>query len=200
MTQSPTTQPSLIVRLRDPGDRDAWQRFVELYAPVIYGYFRKWSLQDADAADLTQEVLQVVVRRTDSFEHGGVQGAFRAWLHAIARNKFQHFVALRRRKGQGRGDTAMLEMMEAIPSREEDAGLWEREYERRLFAWAAEQVQTRVDRSTWQAFWQTAVDGKSGEQVAEALGMSVGAVYVAKSRVIARLRNLVREIGETEEV
>jgi RNA polymerase sigma-70 factor (ECF subfamily) len=200
MTQSPTTQPSLIVRLRDPSDRDAWQRFVELYAPVIYGYFRKWNLQDADAADLTQEVLQVVVRRTDSFEHSGVQGTFRAWLHAIARNKFQHFVAQRRRKVQGRGDTAMLEMMEAIPSREEDASLWEREYERRLFAWAAEQVQARVDRSTWQAFWQTAVDGNSGERVAEALGMSVGAVYVAKSRVIARLRNLIREIGETEEV
>lgn len=200
MTQSPTTQPSLIVRLRDPSDRDAWQRFVELYAPVIYGYFRKWSLQDADADDLTQEVLQVVLRRTDSFEHGGVQGTFRAWLHAIARNKFQHFLARRRRKGQARGDTATVEMMEAIPSREEDAGLWERECERRLFAWAAEQAQARVDPSTWQAFWQTAVDGKSGEEVAEALGMSVGAVYVAKSRVIARLRNLIREIGETEEV
>lgn len=196
MSQSPTTHPSLLVRLRDPADQDAWERFVELYVPLIYGYFRRRGLQDADAADLTQEVLQVVTTGAESFVHHGIQGAFRGWLYAIGRNKFQHFLDRRRRKGQGSGDTAMLELIKAIPAPDDDAALWEREHEQRLFAWAAKQVRTCVDPSTWQAFWQAAVDGKSGEQVAAALGMSVGAVYVAKSRVMARLKRVINEIEE----
>ncbi|HUT92344.1 MAG TPA: sigma-70 family RNA polymerase sigma factor [Thermoguttaceae bacterium] len=176
MSQSPTTHLSLLVRVRDPTDREAWERFVELYGPVIYGFFRKRTLQDADAADLTQDVLQVVAKGAKSFVHDGAEGAFRGWLYGIARHKLQHFLTRRQRKGQGSGDTASLERMEAIPSPDEDAQVWEREHERRVFAWAAEQVRACVDPSTWQAFWQTAVDGKSGEQVAAALGMSVGAV------------------------
>jgi len=194
MSQSPATRPSLLLRLRDPADQDAWKRFVELYAPIIYWFFRKRGVQNADAEDLTQDVLQVVAQRAESFAPTGKQGAFRGWLYGIAQNKLRHHRARRRRTAQGSGDTATLELMAAVPTAEDDAAAWEREHERRLFLWASEQVRTRVDPSTWQAFWQTSVDGRSAEQVAQSLGMSVGAVYVAKSRVTARLKAIIQEI------
>ena len=88
-------------------------------------------------------------------------------------------------------------MLEEQPAREADqAALWEQEYERQLFAWASARVRGEVQGSTWQAFWQTAVEGKSGKEVARALGMSVPAVYLAKGRVTARLKELIRQIQE----
>jgi RNA polymerase sigma-70 factor (ECF subfamily) len=95
MCQSPTTRLSLLVRLGDPNDREAWGRFIELYAPLLYRFFRRRTFQDADAADLTQDVLHVVARRANSFCHSGAPGAFRAWLYAIARNRLRRFLAQR---------------------------------------------------------------------------------------------------------
>jgi len=197
MSQSPTTRVSLVLRLCDPNDREAWDRFVALYGPLVYRFFRKRGLQDADAADLTQDVLQVVSQQAKSFSHQGRRGAFRAWLCTIARNRLRQFLA-KCGKDRGIGDSAVLERAEAMPTTEEEARIWEQEYERRVFAWASQQVRGRVDPSTWQAFWLTAVEGQSGEQAAAALGLTPGAVYVAKSRVMARLRALVEEIEELE--
>ena len=86
-------------------------------------------------------------------------------------------------------------MLDAQPAPEETAH-WEKEYEQRLFTWAAEQVRPAVQPVTWQAFWLTAVEGKSGKEVAAALGMSVAAVYLAKSRVMARLKEKIRQVEE----
>jgi RNA polymerase sigma factor (sigma-70 family) len=198
MSESPTTQVSLLLRLGDADDREAWGRFVALYAPLIYRFFRRRSIQDADAADLTQEVLQVVSQRAKSFSHQGHSGSFRAWLYTIARNRMRQFLAQCGRTDQATGDSAVLKQAEATAAPEDDAQIWEQEHERRLFAWASQEVCRRVDPSTWQAFWQTAVEGQSGEQTAAALGLSPGAVYVAKSRVMARLRAVVAEIEASE--
>ncbi len=199
MSQSPTTHVSLLLRLCDPNDRDAWGRFVTLYAPLVYRFFRRRSLQDADAADLTQDVLHVVSQRAKSFSHNGGRGAFRAWLYTIARNLLRQYLAKCGRIEPATGGSGVIECAEAVPADEEVARIWEPEYERRVFAWASQQVRERVDPSTWQAFWQTAVEGQSGEQTAAALGLTPGAVYVAKSRVMARLRALVEEIEELED-
>ena len=93
MSQSPTTRVSLVLRLCDPNDREAWGRFVALYAPLMYRFFRKRSLQDADAADLTQDVLQVVSQKVKTFSHQGHRGAFRAWLYTISKNRLRQFLA-----------------------------------------------------------------------------------------------------------
>jgi RNA polymerase sigma-70 factor (ECF subfamily) len=198
MSQSPTTRLSLVLRLRDAEDREAWRQFVELYAPLVYRYCRQRGLQDADAADLTQEVLQVVANRAKSFSHNGARGAFRRWLYTVARNRLGHFFARRRRGEGGAGDTAAIQLLEAIPAPDEEATLWEQEYQQCIFAWASQQIRGHVDGSTWQAFWQTAVEGKSGGEVAAALGMSRGAVYMAKSRIMARLRKLIDDLEELE--
>jgi RNA polymerase sigma-70 factor (ECF subfamily) len=188
----PATRPSLLLRLRDLTDRGAWQQFVDVYAPLVDAYFRRRGVQSADAADLTQEVLEVVATGIARFEYDRRRGSFRGWLYAIARNKLHHFLAGDRRE-RGTGDSAAQQWLETLAAPEDEAN-WDREYEAQVFAWAAEQVRTVVDAATWEAFWQTAVEGRSGDDVATAMGMGIGAVYMAKSRVLARLRRLVDDL------
>jgi RNA polymerase sigma-70 factor (ECF subfamily) len=193
MGDSPETRPSLLVRIRDSRDDRAWAEFVDAYAPLIHGFACKQSLQDADAADLTQDVLRAVARAARRLEYDPRRGSFRSWLFTAVRNHLRNFRAARARRCQASGDSAVQEMLLAQPAPEEDqAALWEQEYERRQFAWAAERVRAQVQDSTWQAFWRTAVEGESGQEVAAALGMSVAAVYLAKSRVMARLKEQIK--------
>jgi RNA polymerase sigma-70 factor (ECF subfamily) len=199
MPQAPPTRPSLLVRLRDLQDRQAWGQFVEVYAPLIYGYLRKRGLQDADAADLTQTCLRQVAARMASFEYDPRRGSFRGWLFTIVRNKLRDFRDRLRHQGQGSGDPRMQRILEDRAAPEPDeAQAWERDYRRSLLAWAAEQVRPQVQPATWQAFWQTAVEGRSGREAAESLGLTTAAVYLARSRVMARLRALVREVQDED--
>jgi RNA polymerase sigma-70 factor (ECF subfamily) len=193
MADLPITQPSLLVRLQDPRDQDAWRQFVRIYAPVVYGYARNRGLQDADAADLTQEVLQAVTTAAGRLDYDPRRGSFRGWLFTVAHHKLYDFLARRRRECPGSGDSNGQLLLEQQPAREEDSAVWDEEYARRLFAWAAEQVRASFHETTWSAFWRTAVEGQSGKEVAGALGMTVAAVYLAKSRVMARLKKCLRE-------
>jgi len=188
------TRPSLLVRLRDAADREAWGEFVALYAPLVYTLARKRDLQDADAANVAQEVLLKVSVAIKEFEYDPNRGTFRGWFLTLARNGLHDFLARRNRQCLGSGDSATLALLEELPSQAEEEALWEREYEQRVFAWAVERVRPQFKGPTWQAFWQTAVEGKSGEEAARALGMTVGAVYVAKCRVQARLRAEIQEV------
>lgn len=192
--QAPQTRPSLLIRLRTPDDTEAWNQFIDLYAPLLYGFFRRRGLQDADAADVTQEALQGCASSLPNFDYDKQQGSFRSWLYAIARNKLADYLAKRERQQSGRGDTASFDLLNTVASPDDDLQRWEQEYRQRMFAWAAEQVRERVQESTWQAFWRTSIDGVSGAAVADELGMSVGAVYVAKSRVVAQIKSKVEEI------
>ena len=194
MGDTPKTRLSLLVRIRDSQDDLAWAEFVDVYAPLIHGFVRKQGLQDADAADLTQDVLRAVARAIKRLDYDAERGTFRGWLFTVVRNKMRNFLAGRKRHCRGSGDSAVQELLADYPAPEEDqATLWERECEQRQFAWAAERVRMEVHETTWQAFWRTAIDGQSGQDVAEALGLSVAAVYLAKSRVMARLRVRVKQ-------
>ena len=197
MSDALATRLSLLVRLRDARDGGAWSQFVELYAPLVFGFARKHGLQDADAADLTQDVLQAVSGGIQRLDYDPRRGSFRGWLFTVARNKLRNFLAARRRPGRGTGGAATQQLLQGLPAREEDqAAWWDQEYQRRVFSWAAEQARGAFRDSTWQAFWQTAVEGRSGPQVARALGMSVAAVYLAKGRVMARLKQVIQEALE----
>jgi RNA polymerase sigma factor (sigma-70 family) len=194
MTDSPTTRPSLLVRLRDARDSQAWSQFVDLYGPLIYDFARAQGLQDADAADLMQDALQAVSGAVGRLEYDPQRGSFRGWLFTVVRNKLRNFLAKRGRQGQGSGDTGMLHWLEQQPGRvAEQEALWDQEYTRRMFARAAERVRQDVQETTWQAFWLTAVEGKKPQEVAYALQTSLAAVYLAKSRVMARLKELIEE-------
>src|SRR5215213_1897943 len=91
MAEIPPTRASLLVRLRDPRDEDAWRQFIDLYAPVVYGYARKQGLQDADAADLSQEVLSAVADSVGRLEYDPHRGAFRNWLFTLVRRKLSNW-------------------------------------------------------------------------------------------------------------
>ena len=200
MLDAPLTRASLLVRLRDGRDNEAWRQFVELYSAVVYGFARKRGLQDADAADVMQDVMRSVAGAVGRLNYDPSRGSFRSWLYTIARNKIFNFLeAGRHRIGRGSGDTGVREKLEAHPDPEWGlAASWEEEYERNLAAVAMRRVQTEVQPATWQAFWQTAVEGRSTREAAEAVGMSAGAVYVARSRVLARLKEEVQRLREED--
>jgi RNA polymerase sigma factor (sigma-70 family) len=193
MAELPTTRASLLIRIRDAQDQEAWRQFVRIYAPVVYGYARERGLQDADAADVTQEVLRAVSAAAGQLNYDPKRGSFRGWLFTVAHHKVYDLLAQQRRQCRATGGDAQ-ELLNAYPARDEDKALWDREYEQRLFQWAAELVRDRFHDSTWQAFWLTAVECKSGKEVAEQLGITVSAVYLAKSRVMARLREQIQQL------
>jgi RNA polymerase sigma factor (sigma-70 family) len=196
MAEIPPTRPSLLLRLRDPRDGAAWGEFVRLYAPLVYGYARKQGLQDADAADLCQQVLGAVAGAVGRLDYDPGRGAFRNWLFTVVRRKLADWRAAERNRVRGSGDTTTCQVLErclAPPRLEAD---WEAEWKRQVFIQACEQVRRDVTDSTWQAFWRTAVDGQPGKRVAADLGLSVAAVYHARSRVLARIKELVKSSQE----
>jgi RNA polymerase sigma-70 factor (ECF subfamily) len=193
MTEVPTTHPSLLLRLRDGHDQDAWREFVRLYAPVVYGYARRHGMQDADAADVTQDVLRSVAAGARRLDYDPRRGTFRGWLFTLAHHRLYDLHARRRRHCPGSGDSAVQDLLDGQPDRADDRAAWDLEYERQMFTRAAEQVRGHFTDTTWRAFWLTAVEGRSGRDVAAELGMTVAAVYLAKSRVMARLREQIQE-------
>src|SRR5579864_7281761 len=120
MPDSPTTRPSLLVRLRDPRDGVAWQEFVDLYAPLVYGWARRKGLQDADAADVTQEVFRGMAGAVANLEYDASRGAFRGWLFTVTRNKIRDFLASRQARERGSGATTMMQFLEEQPERAEE--------------------------------------------------------------------------------
>jgi RNA polymerase sigma-70 factor (ECF subfamily) len=192
------TRPTLLVRIRDPHDHEAWQRFIDLYGPLVYRFVRLRGLQDADAADLTQEVFQTVARTARRLDYDPALGTFRGWLYSVTRHKLYDFLEKGRHQTAGSGDTDAQRRLEELPGPDGEAEDWEREHQRQLFHWAANQVRDSFAEQTWRAFWATAVEGRSGQEVADELKMSVGAVYVARSRVLARLTKKIQEVGVGE--
>ena len=196
MSNSPTTRISLLLRLRDTHDRPAWERFVALYAPLVYGFARGKGLQDADAADIAQDVLTSVAQQMRQWQYTPERGSFRGWLFTIARNRVKNWLASAARRMDATGGDDNLAAMQTQPDTEPEAADRDAEYARHVFHWAAAIVRQQVSEQTWQAFEITAVENRSGSDAAKTLGMTIGAVYLARSRVMSRLKELVQGIGD----
>lgn len=195
MSDAPSTPPSLLKRVQDAKDDQAWARFDALYAPLVMSFLRKRGLQVHDAADVVQDVLLATARGLRHFEYDPQRGTFRGWLFTIVQNKLRNFFAAQARQARGSGDTAVLRRLNEKPDPGDPSALWDGIYEQQVFAWASAQVQPRVAAHNWQAFWSTAVEGQSAQSVAERLGLSVAAVRLAKSRVMAQVRKTIEEAG-----
>jgi RNA polymerase sigma-70 factor (ECF subfamily) len=181
------TRATLLVRIRDPQDQAAWREFVDLYMALLYSYAVKKGFQDADAADAAQETLLRVSKAIGSGQYQSSKGSFRGWLLTVLRNTLRLHASRSKQHARGTGDTGVLELLREQPDRQQ-LDLWEREYQLRMFHWAAERVQSSFQQTTWKAFWETTVVGKSIASVAQELGVSTGAVYIARSRVLSSLR------------
>ena len=189
MAASPETKPSLLVRIRDHGDESSWLRFIEIYGPLVYAFLRKRGLQDADAADLTQDVMASVAAAIKSFNYERKLGTFRGWLFTVVQNRLRNYWRRQAQRLGGTGDTqAHQDLLEHPDPVNGEVDQWDLEHERHLFRYAAKQVRCDVRESTWQAFWRTAVEGQPSDQAADHLGMTVAAVHLAKGRVLARIK------------
>ena len=194
MAETPRTRTSLLVRIRDPRDGEAWREFTALYEPLIYEFSRKRGLQDADAADLTQIVLHAVTSAIRRLDYDSERGSFHSWLFAVTRNQLRKFLSRQHREPHGSGDTDVLDLLNEEPAPDEEAALWDDEYKRQRFRWACKRVRGEVEPASWQAFWRTAVDGCTGAEAASELGMSIGAIYTARSRVLERIRKQIEQL------
>lgn len=196
MTPTPTTRASLLLKLRDPQDHEAWVEFVSLYEPVIYRLLRRTGLRDADAQDVLQELLLAVSRNIERWEYGREHGSFRGWLRRVTRNLVVSWV--RRQKRQVTTSSidldALLDSPPVADGPETDE--FDQELRRALFHLASEQIRAEVRPQTWQAFWEVAVSGTSVAEAAVKLGMTAGAVRVAKCRIVARLREVVAKMEQ----
>src|SRR5262245_5352128 len=172
---SPLTRASLLVQIRDASNHGAWREFVRLYGPVVYGFARKRGLQDADAADLMQDVMRSVSAAIGRLDYNRAQGTFRGWLFTITRNKVFNFLSARRIRPRGSGDTTTNRLLDETPGGADESGAWELEYQRRLASLAMERIKSEFQESTWKAFCLTAVDGAAAGDVARQVGLSPGA-------------------------
>jgi RNA polymerase sigma-70 factor (ECF subfamily) len=193
----PSTRRSLILRLQNLDDQVAWAEFVDIYEPLLYRLARGKGLQDADANDLCQDVFRAVAAAIERWDPDPAKGSFRGWLFRIARNQVIDFLTRQARGPRGSGRTSVQDLLEARPARDGRAEAeFAAEFRRRAFHWAAGQVKNEFADATWQAFWKTGVDNRAVAEVARELGLSPGAVYVARSRVLARLRSRVEQLTE----
>ena len=192
----PETRASLILRLRDQADVVAWEEFIEIYSPVVFRIAVRHGLQPADADDLVQEVSISVARSVGKWLEREDRGSFRAWLFVIARNCAIDFIRRRMRRGPVDGIADPGNALDRLAAEDEISSEFGIEYRREVFRWASEHVRQSVSESSWEAFWRTSVEERPIREVAEEIGQSVGSIYIARSRVMKRLKELVKQYEE----
>jgi RNA polymerase sigma-70 factor (ECF subfamily) len=191
---SSATSRSLLARVQ-ADEAPAWDRLVNLYTPLIVRWCRSRGLQDQDTADVLQEVFRAVVAHVGSFRKERATDTFRGWLRRITQNKLHDHFRKRGREARAAGGSSAQERFAQVPQPEpcEDPSGSDEADERLLFSRALDLIRAEFADRTWRAFWRTVVEGGAAKDVAAELGMSAGAVRVAKYRVLHRLRE---ELGD----
>lgn len=199
MTPTPETSESLLLRVRDPRDRSAWDRFDAIYRPVVYRVARRAGWQHSDAEDLTQRVMASVAQAIPEWQKDNSKGGFRRWLYQIARNALISTLRTSRRD-IAIGGSDFLERSKAMESPPSDIErLIDEEHHRSLLRTAAELVRDEFHASSWQAFWLTTLGELTVPEAAEKLQLSTGAVYAARSRILRRLQEVAQQNEHEQE-
>ncbi|MBL8890941.1 MAG: sigma-70 family RNA polymerase sigma factor [Planctomycetaceae bacterium] len=195
MNEFPDTRNSLIARVQEQGDGASWAEFLAIYQPVVLRMARRRGFQEADALDVVQQVFFSVSRSIGNWQSGDDMPPFRAWLSTIARNAITQTLT-RRKPDIATGSSEVSDMLLEWPDREATTAELEREAKAGIFRWVATQVREEFSADTWAAFWRTAIDGDSVAEVSQSLGRSAGAIYVARFRVLARLKERAQELAQ----
>jgi RNA polymerase sigma factor (sigma-70 family) len=186
-----STRPSLLMRIRDPRDSEAWQTFVDTYLLMIYRFGRRMNLQDADAADVSQEVLSEVARCIRTFEYQPEKGRFRDWLGTLVRRKVTHFLK-KNNRGLGVEASDQPDELESVQADSE----WTEEFNTQILTAAIERARPNFAPSTWRAFERVWLENQRASDVAAELQIPIEMVYTAKSRALKRLEDEVRILAE----
>lgn len=193
----PETRASLILRLQNAEDVAAWNDFVAIYVPVISRVAQRHGLQFADTENLVQEVLLSVSRSLPQWLCREDRGPFRAWLLRVARNEAIDMLTRRATRPLGKDGAAGEQLLaELADSRDELASQIDLQSEQAIFQWAAAQIREVVAENVWQSFWLTHVENISVEEAAKQLSMRSGSVYMARGRVMNRIKELVKTFEE----
>ena len=199
LSSPPETRASLILRLPDAADVAVWEEFVTLYGPLVFRLAQHQGLQPADADDLVQEVFSAVARQIGDWLERPDRGKFRAWLIRVARNIAVNLLTRRPHGTVGRGGADIDIALLSIPDAESHmSSQFDLEYGREVYRWAAAKVSETVASPTWQAFQLTHVEGVSIPDAAARLQVTVGQIYVARSRVMSRLREVAAQFEVPE--
>jgi RNA polymerase sigma-70 factor (ECF subfamily) len=185
------TRPSLLIRIRNARDDEAWSIFLQTYGPAVYRYCRRRGAQDGDAQDVTQEVMAQVAKAVGSFEYEAGQGRFRDWLGVVTRNKLTDHVRRAGRAAQARLEPDQMASVGTDPE-------WREEFDAQVYRAALERTRPNFEPITWRAFELVWIEGRPPLEAAAALGVPVDSVYVAKSRVLKRLREEVSQLADDQ--
>jgi RNA polymerase sigma factor (sigma-70 family) len=197
MPRVPETRASLILRLPRTEDAEAWREFVAIYEPFVERFARRNGFQEADAHELVQNVLLAVVQAVGRWQTDPARARFRTWLFTIARNQLLDLLAKKRRRQTVRsGSSSVMDLLESQAAPDDLAAQVALEHRRTLFRFAAARARRSFQPTTWQAFWMTSVENRPVEAAAAKLGLTAGAVYIARARVLARLRDEVRQLED----
>jgi RNA polymerase sigma-70 factor (ECF subfamily) len=190
----PETRETLIRRLPNAADAEAWDVFVEIYEPLLFRLASSRGMQPADAEDLVQEVFTAVTRNIERWVADVDRGPFRAWLFRIASNLAINFLTRQKHRRLGSGDSQVARILADQPAVSADSShLFLNEYRRELFRWAAERVRAEVSDRQWMVYWLTSVEDWPIADVARKFAVSVGSIYIARCRITKRIRELVRD-------
>ena len=191
------TSATLLARLRQvPPDQAAWAQFTERYGRKIYAWCRRWNLQGADAEDLTQDVLLKLAEKMQTFDYDPAK-SFRGWLKTVARHAWSDSWSSRKAAVAAGGSQA-LEMLQTVEARDDLVRRLEEEFDRELLDEAMARVRTRVLPRTWEAFERTALQGQSGAEAGQALGMKVATVFVARSKVQKMIQEEMQKLEDPD--
>ncbi|HWG47504.1 MAG TPA: sigma-70 family RNA polymerase sigma factor [Gemmataceae bacterium] len=191
----PDTPISLLERLRLRPDDAAWRRLVELYTPLICAWLRRYGITDSDSDDLTQEVMQVLVRELPNFQHDLRPGAFRRWLRNVTVNRLRVFWRGRHARPVATGDSDFAHVLDQLEDPKSSLSrLWDEEHDRHVARRLLELIEPEFEPTTWRAFRGLVLEGKRTAEIAAALGITANAVRIAKSRVLSRFRQEINGI------
>jgi RNA polymerase sigma factor (sigma-70 family) len=193
--RQPETRASLIVGLKDQRNQSAWAEFVAAYEPFLRRLVQRHTASEADAADAMQQIMIAIARSVEGWRDDGRPASFRRWLNRVARNAAIKHIARQRRQVQGQGGSGFQKQLEREPDLAEEARR-ARAYDHELIVWAAEQVRGEFRDSSWRSFWATQIEGRPVAEVAAELSLTPGAIYMSRSRILARIRAKIEELGD----
>ncbi|MCB1095030.1 MAG: sigma-70 family RNA polymerase sigma factor [Verrucomicrobiales bacterium] len=195
MDDTTPTRATLILRVQDTEDQDSWAEFSEVYMPLIFGFCIKRGLKRADAADVAQEVMRSLSLALGKAQYDPQRGKFRAWLFTAVRNAISTHYRKQERVPLSVAETTLLEYVSATPSHE-DEETWEHDYQSQVLAWAMEKIRPEFADRIWRAFEATVIEELSAKEISKEINMSPNAVWVARHRVMKRLKEKVHSIDE----
>lgn len=194
--KQPETRHSLITKLQNSSDDEAWSEFVRLYEPFLQRVVERQGVPARHVPDVTQQVFGAIARSVEGWTPDGHPDSFRRWVHRVARNIVIKFMTRERRHPTAQGGSSIVELLHAVAD-EPDEQL-ARRYEYELVVWAAGQVRDEFRETSWRAFWGTLIEQRDVQDVAAELGVSPGSIYMSRSRIMARLRQKLAEVSDDD--